>query len=123
MQDDASVPVSHTINNLCPQITGSESKWWLAGFEVLCGANIVGNIISAEKRCNYPGRSRVTRLVYDIIYIIMSKMQITHLLARKVAACLSTVTVGRTVGALVDAVAAGNWVNGNPSLSLSVDDL
>ena len=36
---------------------------------------------------------------------------------------ISAVTVGRTVGALVDAVAAGNWVNGNPSLSLSVDDL
>ena len=29
------------------------------------GVNIVGNIISAVKRCNYdPGRSRVTRLVY-----------------------------------------------------------
>ena len=28
----------------------------VAGFVVLCGANIVGNIISAEKRCNYPGR-------------------------------------------------------------------
>ena len=27
----------------------------------------MGNIISAEKRCNYPGRSRVTRLVY--VYI------------------------------------------------------
>ena len=26
------------------------------------GVNIVGNIISAAKRCNYPGRSRVTRL-------------------------------------------------------------
>ena len=35
----------------------------VAGFVVLCGGNIVGNIISAEKRCNYPGRSRVTRLV------------------------------------------------------------
>ena len=35
----------------------------VAGFVVLCGANIVGNIISAEKRCNYLGRSRVTRLV------------------------------------------------------------
>ena len=46
-----SVPVSHTINN-----------WGripvVAGFVVLCGANIVGNIISAEKRCNYPGRSQ-----------------------------------------------------------------
>ena len=38
----------------------------VAGFVVLCGANIVGNIISAEKRCNYPGRSRVTRLVHYI---------------------------------------------------------
>ena len=27
------------------------------------GINIVGNIISAAKRCNYPGRRRVTRLV------------------------------------------------------------
>ncbi len=36
----------------------------VAGFVVLCWANIVGNIISAEKRCNYPGRSRVSRLVY-----------------------------------------------------------
>ena len=37
----------------------------VAGFvDFLCGANIAGNIISAEKRCNYPGRSRVTRLVY-----------------------------------------------------------
>ena len=36
----------------------------VAGFvDFLCGANIVGNIISAEKICNYPGRSRVTRLV------------------------------------------------------------
>ena len=35
----------------------------VAGFVVLCWANIVGNIISAEKRCNYPGRSRVTQLV------------------------------------------------------------
>ena len=35
----------------------------MAGFVVLCGANIVGNIISAEKRCNYPGQSRVTWLV------------------------------------------------------------
>ena len=36
----------------------------VAGFvDFLCGANIAGNIISAEKRCNYPGRSRVTRLV------------------------------------------------------------
>ena len=36
----------------------------MAGFvDFLCGANIVGNIISAEKICNYPGRSRVTRLV------------------------------------------------------------
>ena len=36
----------------------------MAGFvDFLCGANIAGNIISAEKRCNYPGRSRVTRLV------------------------------------------------------------
>ena len=26
----------------------------------------MGNIISAEKRCNYPGRSRVTRLVHYI---------------------------------------------------------
>ena len=39
-----------------------------------------------------------------------------------VAARLSAVTVGRTVGAVVDAVAAGNWFNGNPSFSLSVDD-
>ena len=53
----------------------------------------------------------------------MYKTQITHLLACKVAARLSAVTGGRTVGALVDAVAAGNWVNGNPSISLSVDDL
>ena len=29
LQDDVSVPVSHTINNRCPQITGSESQWWL----------------------------------------------------------------------------------------------
>ena len=58
-----SVPVSHTINNWCPQLTGAESQHLVAGFVVLCGANIVGNIISAEKRCNYPGRSRVTRLV------------------------------------------------------------
>ena len=50
-------------------------------------------------------------------------MQITHLLASKVAERLSAVTVGRTVGARVDAVAAGNWFNGNPSLSLYVDDL
>ena len=50
-------------------------------------------------------------------------MQITHLLAGKVAARLSAVTVGSTVGALVDAVAAGNWVNGIPSFSLSVDAL
>ena len=36
----------------------------VAGFvDFLCVANIVENIISAEKRCNYPGRSRVTRLV------------------------------------------------------------
>ena len=35
----------------------------VAGFVVLCWTNIVGNIISAEKRCNYPGRSRVTQLV------------------------------------------------------------
>ena len=35
----------------------------VAGFVVLCWANTVGNIISAEKRCNYPGRSRVTQLV------------------------------------------------------------
>ena len=29
------------------------------------GVNVAGNIIiSAAKRCNYPGRSRVTRLVY-----------------------------------------------------------
>ena len=27
------------------------------------GVNIVGNIISAAKRCNYPGRRRATRLV------------------------------------------------------------
>ena len=46
----------------------------VAGF-VLCGANIVGNIISAEKRCNYPGRSRVTRLVsicisvFEMLYV------------------------------------------------------
>ncbi len=46
-----------------------------------------------------------------------------HLLAGEVSARLSAVTVGRTVGALVDAVAAGNWVNGNPSFSLSVDAL
>ena len=39
----------------------------VAGFVVLCGANIVGNIISAEKRCNYPGRSRVTRLVIHML--------------------------------------------------------
>ena len=50
-------------------------------------------------------------------------MQITHLLAGKVAARLSVVTVGRTVRVLVDAVAAVKWVNDNPSLSLSVDDL
>ena len=50
-------------------------------------------------------------------------MQITHLSARMVAARLSVVTDGRTFGALVDAVAAHNWVNGNPALSLSVDDL
>ena len=36
----------------------------VAGFVVLFWANIMGNIISAEKRCNYPGRSRVTQLVY-----------------------------------------------------------
>ena len=29
LQDDVSVPVSHTINKWCPQITGSESQWWL----------------------------------------------------------------------------------------------
>ena len=32
------------------------------------------------------------------------KTQITHLLARKLAACLSVVIAGSTVGALVDAV-------------------
>ena len=53
----------------------------------------------------------------------MYKMQITHLLAGKVTARLSAVTVSSTIRALVAAVAAGNWVNGNPSLSLSVDDL
>ena len=67
-----SVPVSHTINNF---MVSSWVNWVrmpvVAGFVVLCGANIVGNIISAEKRCNYPGRSRVTRLytVYVCIHI------------------------------------------------------
>ena len=51
------------------------------------------------------------------------KLRIIILLAGKVAASLSAVTVGSTVGSLVDAVAAGNWVNGNPSFSLSVDAL
>ena len=46
----------------------------VAGFvDFLCGANIAGNIISAEKRCNYPGRSRVTRLVCNITKLIMPK--------------------------------------------------
>ena len=58
-----SVPVSHTINNWCPVRIPV-----LAGFVVLCGANIVGNIISAEKICNYPGRSRVTRLVVALYF-------------------------------------------------------
>ena len=45
----------------------------VAEFVVLCGANIVGNIISAEKRCNYSGRSRVTRLVtYILAYEIVN---------------------------------------------------
>ena len=46
-----------------------------------------------------------------------------HLLAGEVSARLSAVTVGSTVGALVDTVAAGNWVKGNPSFSLYVDAL
>ena len=45
------------------------------------------------------------------------------MLAGKVAARLSAITDGNSVGALVDVVTAGNWVNGNPSFSLSVDDL
>ena len=49
-----------------------------AGFvDFLCGANIVGNIISAEKRCNYPGRSRVTRLV-DYKIIQKETLKINH---------------------------------------------
>ena len=35
----------------------------VVGFVVLWGANIVGNIISVERRFNYPGQSRITRLV------------------------------------------------------------
>ena len=43
----------------------------VAGFvDFLCGANIAGNIISAEKRCNYPGRSRVTRLVCVYVRVL-----------------------------------------------------
>ena len=51
----------------------------VAGFVVLCWANIVGNIISAEKRCNYPGRSRVTQLVSYMIDRSVKNMR-AHLL-------------------------------------------
>ena len=44
----------------------------------------------------------------------------SYMLAGKVAARLSAVTDGNSVGALVD---AGNWVIGNSSFSLSVDDI
>ena len=57
----------------------------------------------------------------------MYRTQITHLLARKVAARLSAVIAGsscrrccRRAGRLS---AGNNWVNGNHSFSLSVDDL
>ncbi len=54
-------------------------------------------------------------------------MQITHLLAGKVAARLSAVIAGSTFGRscwrCCRRLAAGNWVNGNPSFSLSVDNL
>ena len=48
----------------------------VAGFVVLCWANTVGNIISAEKRCNYPGRSRVTQLV-EYIYRVYTLTEYT----------------------------------------------
>ena len=56
----------------------------------------------------------------------MWRTQITHLLARKVAARLSAVIAGSTCRRCCRRVwrlSAGNWVNGNPSFSLSVDDL
>ena len=59
-------PRNHTINNFMVSPVNWVRIPMVAGFVVLCGANIVGNIISAEKRCNYPARSRVTRLVLYI---------------------------------------------------------
>ena len=39
--------------------------------------NIVGNIIPVAKRCNYPGRSRVTRLVsYNLFVYLKTKNKI-----------------------------------------------
>ena len=57
---------------------------------------------------------------------IMERTQITYLLAHKVAARLSAVIAGSTCRHCcrrARRLSAGNWVNGNPSFSLSVDDL
>ena len=56
----------------------------------------------------------------------MWRTQITHLLDRKVAARLSAVIAGSTCRRCCRRVwrlSTGNWVNGNPLFSLSVDDL
>ena len=56
----------------------------------------------------------------------MYKTQIKHLLACKVAARLSAVIAGSTCWRCwrrARRLAAGNWVNGNSSFSLSIDDL